>query len=146
MAARTKSRKRMTPEQQTAFEARRDQMQTLAKTIAAMSDADRQALAASVGTILTCEQRPLSPHNTCMLAHQRPDATVIGGFQQWKRLGRAVRKGEKGSYIWVPLAAGTQETGSEGEEDTATRPRFRLVAVFDVSQTDEDPQEESHGL
>jgi hypothetical protein len=136
----------MTPEQQTAFEARRDQMQTLAKTIAAMSDTDRQALAASVGTVLTCEQRPLSPHNTCMLAHQRPDATVIGGFQQWKRLGRAVRKGEKGSYIWVPLTSGTQEADHEGAEDAATRQRFRLVAVFDVSQTDEDPQEESHGV
>jgi antirestriction protein ArdC len=134
------TRTKRTPEQQTAFAERRTQMQTLSKQIAAMSEAERQTLAAQIGTIVTCEQRALSPYNTCMVAAQRPGITIIGGFQQWKRLGRAVRKGEKGVYIWVPLGP-RSESDRSGDGTAPDERRFRLVAVFDVSQTDEETQE-----
>ena len=31
-----------------------------------------------------------------MIFLQRPDATVVAGFNRWKSLGRFVKKGEKG--------------------------------------------------
>ena len=138
-------RKPMTPEQHVAFEQRREQMRQLSKTIAAMSEADRQALAAQVGTILTCGEPPrqLSPYNTCMLVSQRPDATVVGGFQQWKRLGRAVKKGEKASYIWVPMMPSNGDDRPTRDGSEPDEQRFRLVAVFDVSQTQEEGDEET---
>jgi antirestriction factor ArdC-like protein len=142
MTTTNRPRKPMTPEEQTAWEARRAQMQAVTKQLAALSDEERAAMAQRIGVILTCEARALSPWNCCMLAFQRPDATVVGGFQQWKRVGRKVKKGERGSYIWIPL--GTRETDGAGQPQTAMpdERRFKMVAVFDLSQTEAMEEEE----
>ena len=62
--------------------------------------------------------------------------TIIGGFRQWQKQGRKVRTGEHAAgYIYVPLIPKGAENGEEpaiGADDV----RFRMVPVFDVSQTD----------
>src|SRR5262245_41230196 len=136
MPGTKRARKPMTEEQQAAYEERRAQMRAITKKIAAMTPEDRMQMAAQVGVVLTCERRALSPFNCCMLVHQRPDVTIVGGFQQWKRVGRMVKKGEHGCYIWIPL--GTRETDDQGmtRTDMPDEKRFKLVAVFDVAQTE----------
>jgi antirestriction protein ArdC len=77
-----------------------------------------------------------------MAVLQRPDVTIVGGFRQWQQVGRKVKKGEHGLYIWIPL--GTRETDDQGltRTEMPDERRFKLVAVFDVSQTEE--MEEEH--
>jgi hypothetical protein len=89
--------------------------------------------------------------NVLMILSQKQDATHVAGFQAWKKLGRFVRKGEKGIVILAPMVfrnadpasnevADTATTGgTAGEGPAATRKpmlRFRGVYVFDVSQTE----------
>ncbi|MBI2764861.1 MAG: hypothetical protein HYX53_02990 [Chloroflexi bacterium] len=67
---------------------------------------------------------------------QRPDATYVAGFNAWLKLGRHVRKGEKGIKIMVPLAR--KVTNDDGEEERRVT-GFGTGHVFDVNQTDGDP-------
>lgn len=76
--------------------------------------------------------------NVLLINQQRPDATHVASFQNWKRLGRHVRKGEKGIEILVPVV---QQQTQDDEQETALRPAiaFRSGYVFDISQTEGDP-------
>jgi hypothetical protein len=42
-------------------------------------------------------------NNHLMIFLQRPDATVVAGFNRWKTLGRFVKKGEKGHRHLRPV-------------------------------------------
>jgi antirestriction protein ArdC len=81
--------------------------------------------------------RRYSFSNALLLSRQDPDATRVAGFATWKKLGRAVRKGERALWILAPMT-GRRTRSDDGEEH---RPilGFRPVAVFDVAQTDGDP-------
>lgn len=76
--------------------------------------------------------------NQLLIALARPDATRVAGFYAWRDLGRFVRKGEHGIAILAPMVLKSRETPPEGE-DPKTFLRFRVVYVFDVSQTDGEP-------
>lgn len=79
--------------------------------------------------------------NVFLILSQRPDATHVAGFNSWRHLGRFVKKGEKGIAIFAPMMV-RPRTGDEssGEErDTRRVLRFRIVHVFDVTQTDGEP-------
>ena len=121
-------RKVVTAEQKAAAEIRRAKFRGFAAKIRAMSDAERAALAARV-QVVTIEGRVLSLHNQCLLAYQGGGQTIVGGFRQWLKAGRAVRKGEHGFMIWV-------FAGKEGTEGEPEETRFLMGTVFDVSQTD----------
>lgn len=111
---------------------RREGFRKLAAKIAGMTDDQRKELASKC--VATCiEGRGFSFANTCLIAHQRPDATLVGGFRQWIKAGRAVRKGEHGFGIWVPIP----RRRDDGEIDRDAKPRFMMGTVFDVSQTEE---------
>ncbi len=103
------------------------------KTLSEMSEEQRQAIADKLG-IVTVEGHLLTPHNQCFLVAQSEiNLTVIGGFQQWKKAGRIVRKGEHGFLILVPSKT-NQEQNSEitsADEDV----KFFSATVFDISQT-----------
>jgi len=114
---------------------RREQLQALAKEISAMSQEQRHEIVANCGAIMTIDQKPLSPFNSCFVIRQRPGATVVGGFQQWMKAGRVVRKGEKGLGIWVPIS----RKKKEGEEQAGTG--FIIGTVFDITQTEEKVDE-----
>ena len=73
--------------------------------------------------------------NNCLLiAQQCPTATYVQGFHGWRKLGRTVRKGEKGIGIAAPM---TYRKKEEAGEEISVR-GFRVVHVFDISQTDGD--------
>ena len=76
-------------------------------------------------------------NNHLMIFLQRPDATVVAGFNRWKSLGRSVKKGEKGIAIFAPCRYKTKVETDAGEEQTVQQIRgFRIVHVFDISQTE----------
>ncbi|MBA2641842.1 MAG: ImmA/IrrE family metallo-endopeptidase [Actinobacteria bacterium] len=70
-----------------------------------------------------------------------PDATRVAGFRRWLELGRHVQRGQKGIAILAPVVSRLKVEDTEtGEERTITSaPRaFRVVHVFDITQTDGD--------
>jgi antirestriction protein ArdC len=76
--------------------------------------------------------------NVLLIVAQRPDATHVAGFHTWRKLGRFVRKGEKGIAVVAPMMI-DQKNGQPAEGDDERIMRFRAVHVFDVSQTDGEP-------
>ena len=96
-------------------------------------------------------------NNTLLIAMQKPEATLVAGYQAWqKNFERHVNKGEKAIRILAPAPYKIKEerdkldpvTGElmfdengipQKEEVEITIPAFRAVSVFDVSQTDGKP-------
>ena len=78
-------------------------------------------------------------NNQLMIFLQRPDATVVAGFNRWKSLGRFVKKGEKGLAIFAPCKYKTKVEDDDGNDKSFQQIRgFRVVHVFDISQTEGD--------
>lgn len=95
-----------------------------------------------------------SLNNTLLIAMQKPDATFVAGYTAWKNnFERNVMKGEHGIRILAPspykikkevdkIDPNTQKPviGTDGnpvrEEMEITVPAFKVVSVFDVSQTE----------
>ena len=42
-------------------------------------------------------------NNLMLILKQRPDASRVAGFHTWRKMGRAVRRGEKGIAIFAPM-------------------------------------------
>jgi len=74
-------------------------------------------------------------HNQMLIWRQKPDASFVAGFNNWLKLGRYVRKGEKGIAILAPMFLKDKRQSPEGEAETR-RIWFKVVHVFDISQTD----------
>ncbi|MCL4740956.1 MAG: hypothetical protein KJZ54_02020 [Phycisphaerales bacterium] len=74
--------------------------------------------------------------NIMLIATQCPHATQVAGFHTWKKLGRWVKKGEKGIAIVAPIVMRNDRATDEEPEKVV---RFRVVHVFDLSQTDGEP-------
>src|ERR1043166_586176 len=72
--------------------------------------------------------------NVILIAPQRPDAAIVAGFHAWKKLGRFVRKGEKGIGIVAPIVA-----RKDVENDESAVRGFRIVHVFAYESTDGQP-------
>lgn len=138
-------RRQPTAEQKAKAAERREKFRELAKRVAGMSDDERAALVARCATVVTCEGRALSPVNSILLLSQRAGVSMVGGFWQWKKVGRRVRKGEAGLSLWIPAAGKGGElipgpTMSDAAAPGETqRRRFIVGTVFDVSQTDPEP-------
>jgi antirestriction protein ArdC len=78
-----------------------------------------------------------SANNVFLIMLQRPDATRVAGYKTWQKLGRHVRKGERGIRILAPCAYRYVTTDDEGTETSHMGIRgFTTTAVFDISQTD----------
>ena len=78
--------------------------------------------------------------NVCLIVSQRPDATQVAGYKAWQKLGRQVRKGERGIRILAPCRVKVAEADQRSDKGDAYRVvGFRCVAVFDVAQTDGEP-------
>lgn len=58
---------------------------------------------------------------------------AVAGFHEWRKLGRAVRKGSKGYLVWAPATGKKADTDTE---DTGTPRGFVARFVFDVADTD----------
>ena len=83
---------------------------------------------------------PRYSFNNCVLiAMQFPEARMVQGFRAWKKLGRNVVKGEKGIGIIAPMVGKKDdEDGETDESGIKTVFGFKVVHVFDVSQTEGD--------
>ena len=87
--------------------------------------------------------------NLVMIWSQREDATRVAGFRAWQKLGRMVKKGEKGIAIFAPMPfkqkeenEGSRDRTAKGErksDEEVTMMGFKVVHVFDISQTEGDP-------
>lgn len=71
--------------------------------------------------------------NCWLIGMAKPDATLVAGFSQWKRLGRMVKQGEKAIRIMAPCPVRRENPDTGDEED---RLFFKTACVFDVSQTE----------
>ncbi len=103
-----------------------------------------------------------SIRNTILIHMQRPDATLVAGYDVWNRkFHRHVKRGEKGIKIYAPVIRKRKETEEDvekaeksvipedviderqtaQEEKAPVRPlvAFKIENVFDVSQTDGEP-------
>ena len=84
--------------------------------------------------------------NTILIAMQKPDATLVAGYTSWqKNFQRHVKKGEKGVSILAPTPYKKKvevekvdpTTGDKAKEiQEIVVPAFKVVNVFDVSQTE----------
>ena len=83
---------------------------------------------------------PRYSFNNCILiAVQAPDATMVQGFRAWKKLGRNVKKGEKGIGIIAPMIGRKKDDNGNATEDGEKSVfGFKVVHVFDVLQTEGD--------
>lgn len=79
--------------------------------------------------------------NVMMIYLQFPEATHVAGFHTWKKLGRTVKKGEKGIAILAPLLFKRTVEDDDGADEKAIQVLrgFKVVHVFDVSQTEGKP-------
>ena len=96
-------------------------------------------------------------NNTLLIAMQKPEATLVAGYQAWqKKFNRQVKRGEKGIQIIAPAPykekqeiektdpdTGEIVIGEDGQPETEVVERvitrFRVTTVFDVSQTEGEP-------
>jgi len=78
--------------------------------------------------------------NLILIMMQKPETSRVAGFKTWKDLGRWVKKGEKGIAILAPCmppkGQKTEPKEDEEEEINVNPIYFKVVHVFDVSQTD----------
>ncbi|MHC1740153.1 MAG: ArdC-like ssDNA-binding domain-containing protein [Anaerolineaceae bacterium] len=77
-----------------------------------------------------------SSYNVMLILLSKPDATNVAGYQTWRKLNRYVKKGERGLAIFAPMI-------HKEDSDKDTSPKvlygFRIVYVFDISQTNGEP-------
>lgn len=80
-----------------------------------------------------------SSNNIMLISLQMPNATHLAGATAWKsKFERHVKKGEKGICILAPLRKKSEETDDEGSP-VYKLVGFRVVHVFDISQTEGKP-------
>lgn len=98
-----------------------------------------------------------STRNTLLIYMQKPDAMLVAGYQAWQsKFGRYVKKGETGIKILAPTPFTITKEQQKLDPDSR-RPilsadglpiteevevriaRFKVIPVFDVSQTDGKP-------
>ena len=132
----------LTQEQKTQLrKEKREKIIRIRKILSEMSEEQRQAVANKCG-IVTVEGHLLTPHNQCFLVAQSEiNYTIVGGFQQWKKAGRIVRKGEHGFLILVPSKQKDEneiDNYIADDEDV----KFYTATVFDISQTEPINQHE----
>ncbi len=91
--------------------------------------------------------------NLILIASQNPNATRVAGFNTWRDLGRWVMKGEKGIAILAPCLPpksslkakpvdepeGKKNDGEEEKQEFLRPIYFKVVYVFDFSQTEGKP-------
>lgn len=98
---------------------------------------------------LMAHMRNYSSNNMLLIGSQRPDATIVMGYNEWKKVGRQVRKGEQAIKILAPLVKKVEVEktdpktgqaitvdGKPVKEEKKGLVGYRAVNVFDVSQTD----------
>jgi hypothetical protein len=93
-----------------------------------------------------------SLRNLMLIWQQNENATMVAGFRAWQKLGRTVKKGEKGIAIFAPMPFKKKELEGNASQDKSKSDEetqmmgFRIVHVFDISQTEGDPLPETAAI
>lgn len=81
-----------------------------------------------------------SARNCCMLAVQDVPYGVVAGFQQWKQIGRSVKKGEHGALILFPITKKAKEDENRPTDTSISAKdlevHFSTTTVFHFNQTE----------
>ncbi len=94
-----------------------------------------------------------SANNSLLIMIQKQDATQVASYTTWEKLGRNVKKGEKGIRIIAPSPYKTHRLRDRIDPDTGKTvigadgkpiqenveviiPNFKIVTVFDITQTE----------
>lgn len=97
-----------------------------------------------------------SLNNTLLILAQKPDATLVAGYNAWQRnFNRHVDKGESGLIILAPVTSKITQLMDKADEDgnpildengdpikeerVINQLRFTTTTVFDISQTSGEP-------
>ncbi len=93
--------------------------------------------------------RKYSFGNTLFIVLQRPSAARVAGLTTWNRLGRHVKKGEKGIMIFAPMfgkqkrrepsdgdKGHVEEGGGTADSEGTRLIGFKAVYVYDIAQTE----------
>lgn len=96
-----------------------------------------------------------SLNNNLLILMQKPDATLCQSYTGWQKMGRFVKKGEKGIRILAPAPFKAHKEHDKLDEhghillDADGKPQkeaeevritsFKPVSTFDISQTDGEP-------
>ena len=116
------------------------EVKTLVETLAAETDAARQSDQFK-NFLDTCAMfHDYSWHNCALIWSKKPNAPRVAGFRTWQKMNRFVMKGETGIPIFAPMFFKDKAAIAAGAgENEAKRLGFRIVYVFDISQTDGQP-------
>ena len=114
----------------------------LASLAAALESGKSEALTSYLSVMARFHN--YSWNNCLLIALQRPNATHVAGFHAWLKLGRHVRKAEKGIAILAPILCKLHADRSEEKHEDESKLNsalsrlvgFRTAYVFDVSQTE----------
>ena len=79
--------------------------------------------------------------NQMMIWSYRPTATQVAGYHTWRKMDRFVKGGEKGIPIFAPMIFKRQEAADSDGLVAVEKAHlwFKVVYVFDISQTDGKP-------
>lgn len=109
----------------------------IANLAAALEQGRSETLTAYLATMAKFHRYSFG--NVMLIMTQKPDATRVAGFRTWKKIGRYVKKGEKGIVIIAPMMIRKQDERSAANRDDERILRFKAAHVFDISQTDGEP-------
>lgn len=134
-------RRQSTPEERQ--ERRREDMQRLEQATLKLMESDGWQ-----GWLETRARfRKYSMHNTMLILHQNPDATMVTGYRKWQELGYQVRRGEKAIKILAPRTYTRKREGDEQDAQggRAARPSGP-VSITEMAATAKGEQEEARGI
>src|SRR3984893_12018916 len=106
----------------------------LEELAAALESGHSEALTAYLKTMSLFSKYSLN--NLFLIASQRPDARGVAGYQSWRKLGRHVRKSEKGIAIIAPLVRRNSDEKTEQTNGQRVVAGFKIAHIFSKEQTD----------
>lgn len=106
------------------------------ETLMLETDEARRSEAMQKYLLFASKFHKYSPSNVLLIMLTKPNATNVAGFQTWKKMNRFVKKGERGIPIFAPMV---YKENPDKEDSPKVLSGFRIVYVFDVSQTAGNP-------
>lgn len=133
-------RKKLTEAEIEIKKEKQEKLKNLFKTVQEMTNEQLEQFVSNVG-IVTCEGHALSPRNQVLLVLQAENdimPSIVGGYAQWQKQNRQVKKGEKSKLsILVPMTIKEKNEQGQVIENSEDVTFFKWVSVFDILQTEE---------
>src|ERR1039458_5015050 len=92
--------------------------QAIEQLVAALNQGRSETLTQYLAAIGSVHRYSL--RNVMLIASQKPTATHVAGFHAWHKLGRFVKKGEKGILILAPIVRAKSQIVEQTEPDESS--------------------------